>query len=277
MSSPETTSTPARVVVVGASSGLGRCVATALGQRGDKVALLARRKDRLDAAAEEAGPDAFAVTCDVTDQDSVRAAIAEAAATLGGIDALVYASGVGHLGKLIDVSPEDWSRQFATNVIGAALATGAAIPYLEESAGVCLYFTSVSASMSEPWPGLGSYAASKAALDKMVEGWRSEYTHLGFTRVIIGDCGGGEGDSMVGFTSDWDADAAGEVVPIWIERNLITGALMDVEELIRAVDTVIRVGSTATIPSVTVMPRRPKAGDAMTPDEMAAAHEAAQA
>ena len=52
---------------------------------------------------------------------------------------------------------------------------------------------------------------------------------------------------------------------------------MDVEELIRAVDTVIRGGSTATIPSVTVMPRRPKAGDAMTPDEMAAAHEAAQA
>ena len=56
MSSPENTSTPARVVVVGASSGLGRCVAIGLGQRGDKVALLARRKDRLDAAAEEAGP-----------------------------------------------------------------------------------------------------------------------------------------------------------------------------------------------------------------------------
>ena len=53
---------------------------------------------------------------------------------------------------------------------------------------------------------------------------------------------------MVRFTSDWDADAAGEVVPIWIERNLITGALIDVEELVRAVDTVIRVGSTGHHP-----------------------------
>jgi NAD(P)-dependent dehydrogenase (short-subunit alcohol dehydrogenase family) len=255
--STESSRPPKRVVIVGASSGLGRCVANALGAKGDQLALLARRKDRLDEAAAEAG-GAAAIACDVTDQDSVRASIDEAATTLGGIDALVYATGIGHLQKMADVTAETWAQQFATNVTGAAITTAAALPYLEESSGVSLYFTSVSASMTDPWPGLGSYAVSKAALDKMIEAWRSEHPHLGFTRVIIGDCAGGEGGAAVGFNANWDREAAMEVVPSWIERQLLTGALMDVDELIKAVDTVITCGSTATIPSVTVMPRRPR-------------------
>ncbi|WP_426571453.1 SDR family NAD(P)-dependent oxidoreductase [Aquihabitans sp. McL0605] len=259
MSTPtEPTRTPRRVVIVGASSGLGRCVAAGLGAKGDRLALLARRKDRLDEAAAEAGPDAASIACDVTDTDSVNAAIDEAATTLGGIDALVYASGIGHLQKMADVSAETWAQQFATNVTGAAITTAAALPHLEESSGVALYFTSVSASMTEPWPGLGSYAVSKAALDKMVEAWRAEHPHLGFTRVIIGDCGGGEGGAAVEFNAGWDRDVAMEVVPGWVERQLIIGALMDVDELVTAVDTVITLGGTATIPSVAVMPRRPR-------------------
>jgi NADP-dependent 3-hydroxy acid dehydrogenase YdfG len=62
-----------RTVVVGASSGLGRCIAIGLGQRGAKVALLARRKDKLAAAAKEAGGGAVAIVCDVTDPSSCRA------------------------------------------------------------------------------------------------------------------------------------------------------------------------------------------------------------
>ena len=77
---------------------LGRCIGTGLSKRGAHVALLARRKSRLDdAVRDECGPGAFAVTCDVTDEASCQAAIAEAAATLGGIDALVYAPGIGLL------------------------------------------------------------------------------------------------------------------------------------------------------------------------------------
>ncbi len=56
-----------RTVVIGASSGLGRCVAVALAQQGEPVAMLARRKDRLDEAAAEGGPTAFPIECDVTD------------------------------------------------------------------------------------------------------------------------------------------------------------------------------------------------------------------
>ena len=97
-----------RTVVVGASSGLGRSIATGLGQRGATVALLARRLDRLVDAAKEAGPGSLAIVCDVTDDTSCKTAIEEAAEGLGGIDALVYATGVGPLGRLVDISGETW-------------------------------------------------------------------------------------------------------------------------------------------------------------------------
>src|SRR5580698_5841805 len=75
-----------RTVVVGASSGLGRCIGVGLAKRGAQTALLARRLDRLEAAAKEAGPGAIALACDVTDPESCGSALAEAARQLGGID-----------------------------------------------------------------------------------------------------------------------------------------------------------------------------------------------
>jgi NAD(P)-dependent dehydrogenase (short-subunit alcohol dehydrogenase family) len=244
-----------RAVVVGASSGLGRCIATGLGQRGAEVALLARRRDQLDDAAKEAGAGALAIACDVTDEASVKAAIDEAATGLGGIDALVYAPGIGPLVRLADIDADTWRRAFDTNVMGAALVTAAALPHLVESTGVAAYLTSVSASMTPPWPGLGAYAVTKAALDKLVEAWRAEHPAVGFTRVVVGDCAGGEGASMTQFASAWDPELAGEVMTTWIERRYISGSLMEVDELVHMVDTVLRLGATASVPSVTVTPR----------------------
>ena len=222
------------------------------------MALLARRRERLDAAAEEAGPGAVAVECDVTDAASSRSAIAKAAAELGGIDALVYAPGIGPLARLVDMDAETWRRVFDTNVTGAALVTAAAIPHLEASAsGTAVYLSSVSASVTPPWPGLGAYAVSKAALDKLVDAWRAEHPHLGFTRLVVGDCAGGDGDSMTGFTEGWDQELAMEMASIWVARNYIAGALMDVEHLVAMVDAVLRGGPTLSMPSITVAPRRP--------------------
>jgi NAD(P)-dependent dehydrogenase (short-subunit alcohol dehydrogenase family) len=244
-----------RTVVVGASSGLGRCIGVGLGQRGASVALLARRRGRLDDAAKEAGPGTLAVECDVTDEASCRAAIAAAAAELGGIDALVYAPGIGPLARLVDTDAETWRRVFDTNVTGAALVTTAAVPHLTESAGTAVYLSSVSASLTPPWPGLGAYAVSKAALDKLVEAWRAEHPGIGFTRLVVGDCAGGEGDSMTGFTEGWDGELAAELATIWVERKYIAGSLIDVEHLVTVVDAVLRGGATLSMPSVTVAPR----------------------
>src|SRR4249919_1547886 len=233
-----------RTVVVGASSGLGRCIGIGLAERGAQVALLARRKERLDAAAREAGPGAWAIACDVTDDESCRSAIDEAARSLGGIDALVYTPAIGPLARLVDVDGETWRRVFDTNVTGAARITAAAVPHLEATAGTAAFLSSVSASLTPPWPGLGAYAVSKAALDKLVEAWRAEYAGVGFTRVVVGDCAGGEGDAQTQFANDWDTDLAAEFGVDWFNRKYLSGSLIDVDHLVSVIDAVLRGGAT---------------------------------
>jgi NAD(P)-dependent dehydrogenase (short-subunit alcohol dehydrogenase family) len=216
--------------------------------------LLARRQQRLEGAAKEAGSGTLAITCDVTDTDSCRSALNAAAEGLGGIDALVYAPGVGPLVRLADMDADTWRHVFDTNVIGAALVTAAALPHLTESSGTAVYLSSVSASVTPPWPGLGAYAVSKAALDKLVEAWRAEHPTVGFSRVIVGECLGGDGDSVPGFADGWDQDLAAEVMPLWFARNYMSGSFVGIEDLISVVDTVLRQGAVA-ISSVTVAPR----------------------
>jgi NAD(P)-dependent dehydrogenase (short-subunit alcohol dehydrogenase family) len=246
-----------RAVIVGASSGLGRSIAVGLGQRGEQVALLARRHDRLVDAAKEAGPGSLAIACDVTDPASCQAAVDEAAAGLGGIDAVLYAPGIGSLGPIAKVDLDTWRRTFDTNVIGAALVTAAALPHLTASHGVAAYLSSVNGSLTAPWPGLGSYAVSKAALETMVEAYRIEHPGVGFTRVIVGDCAGGEGPSMTEFANGWDMDMFMTFHPEWDARKLLAGSLVDVEELIEVVHLVLGRGASANIPMVAVIPRAP--------------------
>jgi NAD(P)-dependent dehydrogenase (short-subunit alcohol dehydrogenase family) len=244
-----------RTVVVGASSGLGRCIGIGLAHRGAHVALLARRRDKLDDAAKEAGGDTLAIACDVTDEPSCRAAIAEASAGLGGIDALVYAPAIGVLARLADTDADMWRRTFDTNVTGAAIVTRAAIRDLTASAGTAAYLSSVSASLTAPWPGLGAYLVSKAALDKLVEAWRSEHPDVAFSRIVVGDCAGGEGDGLTQFANAWNTDLAAELGQEWAARNLLASSLIDVDHLVGVVDAVLRGGASLSIPSITVTPR----------------------
>jgi NAD(P)-dependent dehydrogenase (short-subunit alcohol dehydrogenase family) len=246
-----------RTVVVGASTGLGRCIAVGLAERGAQVALLARRKELLDDAAAEAGPGAVAISCDVTDAAACAAAVAEAVRVMGGIDAVVYSTGIGVLRRIEDLDAETWMRAFGTNVVGASLFTAAALPHLVESSGAVAYLSSVSASQTEPWPGLAAYTVTKAALDKLVEAWRVEHPQVGFTRVVVGDCGGGSGVAQSQFTAEWDAELASEMVTRWLEHRLLSGALMDVEHLVGMIDAVLRCGAGANVPSIAVTPRRP--------------------
>jgi NADP-dependent 3-hydroxy acid dehydrogenase YdfG len=250
------------VVVIGASSGLGRCIGVGLAERGARVALMARRKDRLEKAAADAGAGTLAIECDVTSADSCRSAIEEAAAGLGGIDAVVYAPAIGHLSRIEDIDYDTWQSIFATNVIGASMVTAAALPHLKASKGVVAYLSSVTGSETPPWGGLGSYAVSKAALEKLIEAWRQEHPDLGFTRVIVGECAGGEGDGMTGFADTWDGALLGDLVGTWVTRGYMTGALMDVTNLVEVVDQVTRMDATVCIRSVTVAPRL------ITPEQM---------
>jgi NAD(P)-dependent dehydrogenase (short-subunit alcohol dehydrogenase family) len=193
----------------------------------------------------------------VTDEGACRAAIDEAATGLGAVDALLYAPAIGPLARLADTDAETWRRVFDTNVIGAARVTAAAIPHLRATAGTAAYLSSVSASLTPPWPGLGAYIVSKAALDKLVEAWRAEHPGIGFTRLVVGDCAGGEGDSRTEFAEGWDPELAAELGTVWFERGYLSGALIAVDELVSVVDTVLRGGASLSLPSVTVAPRPP--------------------
>lgn len=248
--------TPAlRVAVVGASSGLGRCIGIGLAEKGARVAFLARRRDRLVNAVKEAGNGAAAVVCDVTDAESCQQAVSEAVDAFGGLDALVYTTGMGILTPLAEVSAAQWAQLFATNVTGASLFTAAAAPHLATTAGSAVYLSSLSASYSAPWPLLGAYAVTKAALDKLVEAWRIEQPGIGFTRLAVGDCFGGPGDSQTEFNKNWDPEAMDSAIRLWMENGYMQGGLVDAAHLVGVVDSVIRCGSGSFIPYLTLAAR----------------------
>jgi NAD(P)-dependent dehydrogenase (short-subunit alcohol dehydrogenase family) len=109
-------------LVTGASSGLGAQFAKTLAKAGAGVVLAGRRVERLKtlrAEIEADGGDAHVVTLDVTDHDSIKAAIAHAETEMGTLDILINNSGVSTTQKLVDVSPEDYDYMFDTNTKGA--------------------------------------------------------------------------------------------------------------------------------------------------------------
>jgi hypothetical protein len=87
------------------------------------------------------------------------------------------------------------------------------------------------------------------------DAWRAEHPDVGFTRVMVGDCAGGEGESATEFSLSWDPGLAAEVAPVWVARNYIAGSLLSVGELVNAVETVLRCRGISSIPSITVAPR----------------------
>ncbi|OMC29325.1 short-chain dehydrogenase [Mycobacterium sp. GA-1841] len=249
------TSGAPRVAVVGASAGLGRCIGMGLAEKGARVAFLARRRDRLENAAKEAGSGAVGVVCDVTDADSCEAAMSEVIHQFGGLDAMVYTTGMGVLAPLREVTAEQWAQLFATNVTGASLATAAAAPHLAATGGSAVYLSSLSASYTNPWPLLGAYAVTKAALDKLVEAWRIEHPNIGFTRLAVGDSFGGKGDSQTEFNKNWNPEALDKAIRLWMERGEMQGGLVDAGHLADVVYSVLVCGNSSFIPYLTLAPR----------------------
>jgi NADP-dependent 3-hydroxy acid dehydrogenase YdfG len=123
------------VLVTGASSGIGEATASVLAQEGARVALVARRKDRLDALAERIGTDhALVIEADVTDVNQAQEAVAAAVGELGRLDILVNNAGVMLLGPIVGAPIEEWQRMVNLNLLGLLYCTHAALPHLLASA-----------------------------------------------------------------------------------------------------------------------------------------------
>ena len=174
-----------RVLLIGGSAGIGRVVGQSLCAAGAHVAFAARRGHLCEEAAKEAPGTAIGLGCDVTDEAQCQHVVDATVEGLGGLDAVVYSTGLISLIALADADAGAWRRVLETNVMGASLVTKAALPHLKRSKGTAVYLSSVS-SMGGPWPGLGLYTASKAALNRMIETWRSEHPELGFARILVG-------------------------------------------------------------------------------------------
>ena len=118
-------------LVTGASSGIGAATARRLAQDGACVALVARRRDRLQARAadiENAGGTALAVEADITDRAQAEAAVQQAAGQFGRLDIPVNNAGLMLLGPVLGADPGEWDRMIAINVQGLLYTTRAALP-----------------------------------------------------------------------------------------------------------------------------------------------------
>jgi NADP-dependent 3-hydroxy acid dehydrogenase YdfG len=115
-------------LVTGASSGIGEATARALAAQGAKVALVARRKDRLDALAADIG--GLAVEADVTDREQATDAVERTVQELGRLDVVVNNAGVMLLGDIVDAPVEEWDRMIDLNLKGLLYVAHAALPHL---------------------------------------------------------------------------------------------------------------------------------------------------
>lgn len=149
------------IVVTGAASGIGRATAELFVREGAKVALLDINAAAVQEAARAMG--GTAVVVDVTNEASVNAAVAAAAAALGGIDGLVNSAGISTHALIEDTDFATWQRVLAINLNGPFLVCRAALPWLKRSAKATVVNIASGTAM-QPFAGGSAYAASKAGL-----------------------------------------------------------------------------------------------------------------
>src|ERR1700727_1100247 len=124
-------------LVTGSSSGIGAATARRLAGEGAAVALVARRRDRLDDLAAEisaGGGTALVLQADVTSQPQAAAAVARTVAELGRLDRGMHKPGIMLLGPALDTPVSDWDQMVAVNVQGTLYVTHAALPHLVRAA-----------------------------------------------------------------------------------------------------------------------------------------------
>jgi NAD(P)-dependent dehydrogenase (short-subunit alcohol dehydrogenase family) len=154
------------VLVTGASSGIGRACAKALGAEGASVVLAGRRRERLDEVARElsaAGGESLVVTGDTREEAACSAWVQEATGRFSGLDGLVNAAGVLGNGSVLETSTAEWERIMDVNVTGVMQVTRAAAEALKARKGSIVNVSSVAGI--RPYGGLAAYCVSKAAIE----------------------------------------------------------------------------------------------------------------
>ncbi len=216
------TGAPARVAAVtGASSGIGAATAVALGRLGWRVALGARRSERLAEVArrvEAAGGSALAAALDVTEPDSIDAFFAAAEAAFGAADVVVSNAGVCVPGLLHEVGEEDLAIELRTNLLGPALVVRRALPAMLARGSGDLVFVS-SQNAVAPRPFQAGYSAAKAGVESLARVLAMELEGTGVRATIVRP-----GPTASEFGRGWKPETIRRVLAAWkhwgLQRHL---------------------------------------------------------
>ena len=168
-----------RILVTGASRGIGRALARGLAEAGAAVAFAARTRPGLEAAVAELranGRTAFAVEMDVATVEGCRRGVAEAVQALGGLDVLINNAGVEEVCPSLEIDETRWDRIIDTNLKGAFFCAQAAARHMPPGSAIvnlCSLLSGVGVGLAVP------YASSKTGLLGMTRGLADEWAALG--------------------------------------------------------------------------------------------------
>jgi NAD(P)-dependent dehydrogenase (short-subunit alcohol dehydrogenase family) len=180
------------VVLMGASSGIGRESALRFARKGAKVVASARGEEGLDSLVQEirdTGGEAIAVPADTSEFDQVKAVADRAVEEYGRLDTWVHLAAVGLFATFEQTTPEEFRRVIDVNLMGQVYGAMAALPHLKrEGRGALIHISSVEAKRSFPFHS--AYGASKHGIDGFLEALRVELKHEGWpisvTQVMPG-------------------------------------------------------------------------------------------
>jgi len=170
------------VVLMGASSGIGRETALRFARKGARVVVSARGEEGLDSLVEEIraeGGDASYVVAEVTDFDQVKAVADRAVEEYGRLDSWVHLAAVGLFATFEQTTPEEFERVIEVNLMGQVYGAMAALPHIKrEGRGTLIHISSMGAKRSIPLQS--AYCASKHGIDGFLEALRVELKHEGW-------------------------------------------------------------------------------------------------
>lgn len=179
-----------RVLITGASSGIGKAIALELARRGAELTLASRRFIFLKEVAEEIQstfPDAFrplVVRCDITDRQEVKRLVEKSVRRWGGIDVLVNNAGIGVYGDTEFTTLDDFRAVMEVNFFGAVQCLQEILPFMKRTKrGLIVNITSVAGKHGVPY--LGAYGASKAALSVLGQSLRAELSDSGVSVMNV--------------------------------------------------------------------------------------------
>lgn len=219
-----------RMLIIGASSGIGHALALAAHARGARVALAARRIDLLRQLGETI--DGSAHELDVSDPRAIEDVIHRVASVFGELDAVVYTSAAVPFALIEETDYTTWLHAYTVNAVGASHVLRSAMPYLADNS---VAVVASSHDVGRPRVGVAAYHASKAALDEILRSWRAEHPELATIRVSVGPTEGTE------ILRGADRDLLADLYKSWTQQGQAPSQMSALDDVANAMLSLIAV------------------------------------